>query len=273
MAAAAVARGFAVVAASNRVGSRGCWEGADVPLVGAALSAWRQRVAVPPTAPLFVLGPSSGGWFAGQLGRAWPAVAAVAMQVMVPSAADLAPPLPSGRAYPPLQLTLLQRDGAKLREFETLRAAYPHAQLELLKSAPRPVGPSFFSDGIAGLDPAASAAVHAALVRAGHVDGEGLVRKHPSRGAWREAVLAALGTDRSRLPQRSLQVAMDGIFARLDAAYAYHASTCEHVQATLAFFERHRPRGRADRDRASTHTVGYANSGGARAMRREPLHT
>ena len=31
---------------------------------------------------------------------------------------------------------------------------------------------------------------------------------------------------------------MDGIFARLDLAYAYHASTCEHVDKTIAFFQR-----------------------------------
>ena len=40
------------------------------------------------------------------------------------------------------------------------------------------------------------------------------------------------------LQQGSLQLTMDGIFARLDLAYGYHASTCEVANRTLAFFAR-----------------------------------
>ena len=36
--------------------------------------------------------------------------------------------------------------------------------------------------------------------------------------------------------QGSLQLAMDAIFARLDLAYAYHASTCEFMPQTLDHF-------------------------------------
>ena len=40
------------------------------------------------------------------------------------------------------------------------------------------------------------------------------------------------------MPQRSKQLAIDGVFARLEMAYAQEASTCEYVDKTLEFFLR-----------------------------------
>jgi hypothetical protein len=111
--AAALQAGFAVVAASNVAGRKGCWVGEDVPAVRSALDHWRalQRLTA---APLVAFGPSSGGWFAAQVGRAWPDVRAVGMQVMVPVPEDVRQPLPSGRpSFPPLQMTLMQGDKGK----------------------------------------------------------------------------------------------------------------------------------------------------------------
>ena len=34
---------------------------------------------------------------------------------------------------------------------------------------------------------------------------------------------------------------MDAVFQELDVAYGYHAATCEHIAASLAFFGRHMP--------------------------------
>ena len=86
-----------------------------------------------------------------------------------------------------------------------------------------------------------SARVRDALVAAGHIDNATfMVRKHPSRGSWRDPVLAALSSKAKKVSSSGppLQEVMDGIFARLDLAYAYHASTCEHVDKTIAFFQR-----------------------------------
>lgn len=124
------------------------------------------------------------------------------------------------------------------------------SSLETIIVPPRALTATFFSDGMPGLAPEVSKAVRDALVAAGHVDGGTfMVKQHPSRGAWRDAVRAAIEAathkKNAALPQGSMQLTMDGVFARLDLAYAYHASTCAVMDRTLAFFERyHYPRGR-----------------------------
>lgn len=241
---AALASGYAVVAASSAVD---CWRNEDIGIVAAALERWRRTQALLQL-PLFVLGTSSGGWFATQVARHWTSVVAVCSIVSVPTLSDIQPPLPRGVAFPPLQLVMMRKDSAKLKEGDALLAAARANRLggggpvEALVAAPRQVGPGYFSERMA-LTPNHSAAVLLALRAAGHVDGSGLVTSHPRRGSWRETVQKALpAKGREGLPQRSLQVAMDGIFQELDVAYASHANTCEHVEATLAFFARHSPR-------------------------------
>ena len=32
---------------------------------------------------------------------------------------------------------------------------------------------------------------------------------------------------------------MDAVFQELDVAWGFHAATCEHIDATIAFFDRH----------------------------------
>ena len=235
---------FALVAAGNLAGSKGCWGADDLPVVRRALFSWRRQHKVE-SVPLFAIGPSSGGWFAGQTGRNWIDMRAVSMQVMVPTVEDVSLPLPSTlQSYPPLEIILMSRDTAKLRERDALLAAnWPgRGDLRVHVASPKPIGPTYFSDTIVGMLPNVSAAVHAALVKAGHVDAQsGKVRKHPSRGSWRDTVLNALGHRHSMLPQGSLQLAMDAVFAELDTAYGYHASTCEAVNKTLDFFRRTLP--------------------------------
>lgn len=259
-------RGFALVAAGNLKGSQGCWETMDVPVVQDTLRAWRKKHKLRSSLPLFALGPSSGGFFATQFARHVRDVRALSIQVSVPSYEDVQSPLPSGStAFPPLQVILMQRDVGKLRDAQSLGmsgggsagsrqsahwadsqgvewAGRRHA--EMLISRPKPVHPDFFSSAIPGLPLNASSNVRAELVRAGFInDATSMVVSHPSRGTWRDAVRRGLldehGKQRSdRLPQGSLQLAMDAVFARLDLAYAYHASTCEHIEATADFFHR-----------------------------------
>ena len=47
--------------------------------------------------------------------------------------------------------------------------------------------------------------------------------------------------DVTALPGHSSQLTMDAIFARLDLAYGYHASTCQYINQTLSFFKRAAP--------------------------------
>ena len=108
---------------------------------------------------------------------------------------------------------------------------------EVLESAPRKVDRGFFARQIRGLAPSVSSDLHAALLRAGYLTNDALA-SHPRRGTWRDAVRAALPKDRSLLPQRSQEVALDAIFQELDVAFAFHANTCEHAAATMRFFER-----------------------------------
>ena len=75
--------GFAVVAPSS-VGD--CWRGEDLRRVWAAIVAWRaKQSALPRDVPYLMVGPSSGGWFAGQAARHWPSVVAVSMTVRLRS--------------------------------------------------------------------------------------------------------------------------------------------------------------------------------------------
>ena len=243
MAARLLEANFAVVAAGNPThGAHGCWESADVPVVAERLRAWRLSVALPSSTPLFLLGPSSGGFFATQYARQWRDVRAIAIQVSTPSLTEVQPPLPSGAVqFPPMQMILMQRDSGKLRDAQAV-ASRPN--VELITATPKPVTPTFFSEGILGLSAELSHALQQALIRAGFVDrGSLMVTKHPSRGSWKDVVKAPLEESHRKrragaLPQDSLQVAMDGVFARLDLAYAYHASTCEFIDRSIAFFHR-----------------------------------
>ena len=233
------AAGYALLAAGNRKGPKGCWETNDVETVTALLHAWRRK-HVRSSTPLFLNGPSSGGFFATEAARHWRDVRGLSVQISVPTLDQVRPPLPSRAAsYPPLQLILCQRDSGKWKDAEALKAVLP--PFELLNVLPKRVDDTFFSSAIPGLDPVLSARVRDALVAAGHIDNATfMVRKHPSRGSWRDPVLAALSSKAKKGSSSGppLQEVMDGIFARLDLAYAYHASTCEHVDKTIAFFQR-----------------------------------
>ena len=222
IAARALAEGYALVAAGNVLGSKGCWETMDVPIVHRVLGQFREEHSALRHAPLFALGPSSGGFFATTYARQH-RLKALSIQVSTPTLEEVRQPLPSGEpSFPPLQLILMQRDSGKLKQAEALLAAQPgwagRERAELLRAAPRKMTPTFLSEAIVGLSPNLSASVRSALVRAGFVDGStSRVVAHPSRGDWRDAVrnvLEAGGSVRRRreaLPQGSLQLAMAAI--------------------------------------------------------------
>ena len=146
------------------------------------------------------------------------------------------PPLPRASPYPPLQLILMRKDTSKAKEAAALSAVLKPPP-EVLESAPRKVDRGYFARQIRGLAPSVSSDLHAALSRAGYLKDD-MLAAHPRRGTWRDAVRAALPKDRSLLPQRSQEVALDAIFQELDVAFAFHANTCEHAAATMRFFER-----------------------------------
>lgn len=240
------ASGYALLAAGNLKGSKGCWETNDVESVAALLKEWRSKHAKRiGHAPLYLMGPSSGGFFVTEAARHWRDVRALSIQISVPAIESVRAPLPSGAAdFAPLQIVLCSRDTGKLHELDTLRRALPTVDTHVV--SPRPVHNYFFSEAMPGLAPELSHAVRDRLVAAGHIDGAtSMVRSHPSRGAWRDAVRSTLTAhhDHAGLQQGSLQVTMDGVFARLDLAWAYHASTCALINRTIAFFDDHRGRG------------------------------
>ena len=261
----ALAAGFAVLAPTA---SADCWSAADLAPVEALVRAWgASQPGLPSTLPLFAYGTSSGGYFAHLAARQWASLAAVSMTVSAPPLAEVQSPQPRGKAYPPLQLLYMQRDTGKAKEVKLLlETAWPgKPEVEALICAPRVVTPLYFTER-AALSSNHSSAVRAALLAAGHLKPDGHVASHPQRGAWRAAVQGALPKrERAGLPAHSLQAAMDAVFQvldrhkvnltrvsiaivstnaisqELDVAYGYHAATCEHIAASLAFFERHMP--------------------------------
>ena len=237
----ALAAGMAVLACSAQ-NATGCWTAADVPRVEAAVGEWRARsgVANAHSLPLLTLGSSSGGWFAAQAARSWPAVRGVCTIVSVPSLPDISPPLPRGSPFPPLQLITLQRDAGKLRAAQGLSAASWAGKQEVqhLNCSPRKLLPDSLALAVPGLDVHTSRAVHAALTARGWLEPDGSLASHPRRGVWRTEVERALPRDMSTLPGHSVKLAMDCIFQQLDVAYGFHAATCEHMGETVAFFRR-----------------------------------
>lgn len=254
MAERAISAGYAVVAASNLEGTRGCWQSNDVAPVRSALDSWRQEHMLA-NVKLFVMGPSSGGFFATQAARNWHDVAALSVQVSVPLLTDVAAPLPSGAAsFPPLELILMRRDASKLKAADELsKASWPGRERMQppVVVAPQAVGPNFFAERIKGLNSSASAAIHSALVKVECIDSTtGVMRKHPYRNQLNEPVEQAVKQQsRSVLPQGSQTVTMDGVFALLSMAWGFHASTCSEMDGTLAFFGRYLNMGAA-----SSHT-------------------
>lgn len=233
--------GYAVIAVGNLKGSRGCWERDDVPSVVRTLNKWRTRHNLQKElgVPLYVLGVGSGGWFGVNAGRVWPDVHAVTVQASVPNLKEVQ--RAGNKTYPPLQMVLMERDKAKLQSAEQLLAQdwAGQSKAEVLKATSRKVTPTYFSDGISGLRQNVSEAARKALVSAGVVDEDSSkVLKQPVRTELRDKISTAMGTRKGDFPQRSKQLALDAIFARLDAAYGQEASTCEHMSKTLDFFAR-----------------------------------
>lgn len=239
--------GYAVVGIGNLKGTKGCWEREDVPSVVRTLNKWRSKHNLQREngVPLYALGVGSGGWMAANAARVWPDVRAVSVQASVPSLKDVQRPQTGGetKPYPPLQMVLMERDAAKRQSAEVLLGQdwAGKARAETLIAKKKTVGASFFSDGIKGLRLNVSQAVRAALVTAGVVDERtSALLKMPTRSELRDKVSNAMGSRKTDFPQRSKQLALDGIFARLDMAYAQEASTCEYMDRTLAFFTSHR---------------------------------
>jgi pimeloyl-ACP methyl ester carboxylesterase len=242
----ALAAGYAVIAISNVKGTKGCWERDDVANVQRTLSRWRAKKGLARnTSSLYVVGVGSGGWFAAQTARVWPDVRAVSIQASVPSIKEVqrAPAIgeATAKAFPPMQMLLMQRDTAKQEAAQQLLSQEwaGKASAELLKSMPKKLTATFFSDGIPGLARNVSELVRAALVKSGYVDAKtSMVTKMPVRSDLRAVVSKAMGDRKNDFPQRSKQLAMEAIFARFDLAYGNEASTCEHMDKTLAFFQR-----------------------------------
>ena len=188
--------------------------------VEALVRAWSaSQPGLPSALPLFAYGTSSGGYFAHLAARQWASLAAVSMTVSVPPLAEVRPPQPRGKAYPPLQLLYMQRDTGKAKEVQLLleEAWQGKPEVEALLCAPRMVPPLYFTER-AALSSNHSSAVHAALMAAGHLKPDGHVASHPQRGAWRAAVQGALPKrERTGLPAHSLQAAMDAVFQVLDS--------------------------------------------------------
>ena len=186
----AIAAGFAVLAPTA---SADCWSAADLAPVEALVRAWgASQPGLPSALPLFAYGTSSGGYFAHLAARQW-SLAAVSMTVSVPPLAEVQPPQPRGKAYPPLQLLYMQRDTGKAKEVQLLLEAVWQGkpEMEALLCAPRRVTPLYFTER-AALSPNHSSAVHAVPLAAGHLKPDGAVASHPQRGAWRAAVQGAL---------------------------------------------------------------------------------
>ena len=127
-----------------------------------------------------------------------------------------------------------------------------------------------FSDGIVGLSPLASRAARDALVNAGHVD----AKSSRVLGILREAsgvnLCSGRFLDSDAMPSATELAGYDGrIFARLDLAYAYHASSCEFIDATISFFSTHSPAIKISRGGASIireSRRGKASKGGRESL-------
>lgn len=235
---------------------------ADAPLVAAALGRLRARAPAAFAAapggglPLFATGSSAGARVVARLHAVLPpalAPAAVAPACGCVDPGDALSP-PPGMA--PSLWVHMPRDQALSAcvadDVAALKAAGRVA--ETYAVFPIPVGPTFFSDRIDGVEPAASFAAHAALLAAGLLDAGWLLTEQPpshwGRGgralpaAWAAAAPALLNAsaDDPRVERFDYEA---NSHAALVAAFAFHAKFADAQPDVVEFFRRFAPGGGA----------------------------
>ena len=226
---AALSRGWAVAAVTSVDRRSKCWRREDAARIVAAVGAVRARTGAPPV--FATLGASSGGGAATWFGDAVGAVA----QIKESGA-------PLDGSHPPVRFVHMARDGGRApqirRQVKRLRTAGVDARefvvrpevvtaASLRRRGPGPGGDVLPTD-------AAADAVFKALRDGGFLDAEGYLADDPRRSPWRDAV-------RRHVPAEDTLVAdASRLSEALNAAYAMHEFTDQHLGRTLDWLDERR---------------------------------
>lgn len=220
----------------------------DAPLVAAALTKLFFRLRGADRLPVFATGAASGARAVARLHAHLPPplrLAAVAPAFGCVTPGELtAQPGPS-----PTLWVLSPADGSNAacvaKAVAALRSAGRVA--ETLAVGPPSVGPAFFCDRIPGVDPAASAAAHAALRAAGLLGAGDLLTESPhgwaDRGgeapaaAWAAAAPALLRASADEPPAARFDGATHA-HSELAAAFGQRLGAADAQPAVAAFFRR-----------------------------------
>lgn len=208
------------------------------------------------TAPLVVMGASSGGAFVAALPtlapHILPRLRAVIAQVSAtaplfaagPRAAAKQGPDPRGRGRngrPGAKRTpndgivrvysVMERDKATVRRAESIVANLPRNAAKLSLLRPLPLSPAFFSDRIDNFSEAVSADIFARLDAGGFLSKEtGLLHENPRSSRWRGAIRDAV-----RSTGDSLTADQSPVAEELNVAFSFHEFSADDAEETLDF--------------------------------------
>ncbi|BDA47549.1 hypothetical protein COCOBI_10-3970 [Coccomyxa sp. Obi] len=249
---AALARSFDVLALTPKEQAYRCWDtewptrSEDVPRVIAVWDDLEARDYGYKGLPKYALGVSSGGAMALVLAQFFP-LQGISSQIMGIRPSLLT--LPKNRTtmngrpwrYPPTFFVYMARDVA-MAEWISLDADKLKSQGVYVKKVsvlPRPITPTFFSDRMASLDNATSAAIYHALQGAHMLDLQDMLVQDPRPSAprWRQV----LQENVPALRGVSLEAETSPIHELLNVAWAGHEIVSDYADDMFAFWERPGP--------------------------------
>lgn len=242
-------RGFNAVAVSSTDRDRKCWhtnsetgEGEDYDRVRTALHEANRRNAYSPNLPLYVVGGSSGGYFASSLPLKFPVtgVYSIISTAICMMWTDMDK---SKRGFPPHAFTHMgtrdKRTALNVKEAIRVLNSLQIATIDF-NVDPKPVTEQYLREAVPRWNTGLVSEVVAALRRTGIVDENFFLVSDPRRSQWRKAVEHLKGKlEDNFIPDRS------PLSEELNRAWAGHETTSDFFVEALDFLE-----GKTDRPRS-----------------------
>lgn len=230
----ALIKGYFVVAVSSAGQDHGgCWDiRLDSKRVMRVLGLVKKSDGALRALPVFALGVSSGGAMVAALANRLPDLAGLCIQVMAP---DISFQM-AQQMFPPSQWIYMDKDQRTKKQVKlaTKALAESGALVDSILAKQIPLTDTFFSDRIVEMNPAISAAIYDEFVSNNVITERGFLRADPRHSNWRaslEHMLADLKPD-------SLAADASPIAEEMNVAYSMHEITAEHMDDTLAFFDK-----------------------------------
>jgi hypothetical protein len=224
---------FVVAISSGSQDLNGCWDTKnDMRRVMRVLALLKKEPFGLRGLPVFALGASSGGKMVAALASRIQDLAGMCIQINAPDITFQMNQMP----FPPSQWIYMEKDTQTAKQVVANVDALKRsgALVESVHAKQIALTNSFFSDRIKDLTPAVSEAIYDAFKANSVITDVGYLRQDPRHSDWRHA----LEPMTENLKPDSLAADKSPISEELNVAYAMHELTAEHMDATLAFFDK-----------------------------------